>query len=138
MRSVEKNSSAPRRGAVPGRLVALALVLLAGAAAADVGPPGPKWHCSPPDTCRSCASFDEACAGDAVDAGLSKADCQDTIGTPTSYYCPPGTNVGRYCSCSAVEAPVVAGLFGLVAWLRRRAVKRGDKPRVDSVRREPS
>lgn len=89
-------------------------------ALADVGP-GPKWRCSPPDTCQSCASFDEACAGAAVDAGLEKADCQDTIGTPTSYYCPPGTSVGRYCSCSAIEAPVVAGLLGLVALLRRRA-----------------
>lgn len=89
-------------------------------ALADVGPPRPRWHCAPPDTCQSCTTPDEACAAAAVDAGLTKADCHDTIGVGTNYYCPPGTTVGSYCGCSAIEAPVVAGLLGLIVLVRRR------------------
>lgn len=87
------------------RLVLTVAVLCSGAAWADVGPKPPR--CSAPAECTTCwvhfgdGDAGHECGDGAIDAGLVKADCTDTVGAGRNeYYCPKGVPVGR-CGCDA-------------------------------------
>jgi hypothetical protein len=111
----------------------LGVLLVAGAAWADVGPQPAK--CNPPATCQSCVTnlgepdSGMPCIEGAVDAGLARVECTDRVGSNlTEYYCPPGTTVSRTgCGCNAVDAPFALGVLGLFGALRRRAVSRAPR-----------
>lgn len=105
--------------------ILIASVLFASVALADVGPPPPK--CNVPKECVTCGVIlsepdsGTDCRAGALDAGLTKSDCSDRVGTSLSeYYCPAGKAASRGCGCGAVDPLMVVAAFALVPLLRRR------------------
>jgi uncharacterized protein (TIGR03382 family) len=105
------------------RAMVVAVVVVASPVLADVFPGSAfKTVCDAPEACVACASFDDACIGDAQDAGLILSDCKSTRGTPTSYVCPPGHPAVASCGCtSSTGSGALAFVFVALALFRRRA-----------------
>jgi len=114
----------PTRAELRPMRVLLLAALVSLPALADVGPRPPR--CEAPTTCVACVvpdTADSGCVANASDAGLVLADCSDRVSQyTTTYYCPPGTPVGR--GCNAAPGGVMALLGVLMALRRRRASRR--------------